>query len=50
MPVLLSKRQTEDNVTASVSLLLSRRMREGYNIDVCKHKICFYFFYLFDLF
>lgn len=33
-PVLLCKRQTEENVNASVVLLISRRMREGYVVDV----------------
>lgn len=34
VPVLVSKRQSEENITASVPLLLSRRMREGYTVDV----------------
>ncbi|CAG9828371.1 unnamed protein product [Diabrotica balteata] len=33
MPSLLSKRQTDDNVSASILLLLSRRIREGFTID-----------------
>ncbi|KAK5639276.1 hypothetical protein RI129_011768 [Pyrocoelia pectoralis] len=32
-PILLCKRQTEENINASVDLLFSRRMREGYNVD-----------------
>ncbi|XP_056646993.1 KICSTOR complex protein SZT2-like isoform X1 [Diorhabda sublineata] len=33
MPSLLSKRQTEDNTSASIMLLLSRRIREGFTVD-----------------
>uniref|UniRef100_A0A1Y1NFY9 Protein SZT2 n=1 Tax=Photinus pyralis TaxID=7054 RepID=A0A1Y1NFY9_PHOPY len=32
-PILLCKRQTEENINASTDLLVSRRMREGYNVD-----------------
>lgn len=34
MPSLLSKRQTEENINASILVLLARRMREGYTVDV----------------
>lgn len=34
MPTLLSKRQTEENINASMLLLLTRRMREGYVLTV----------------
>ncbi|CAH1153732.1 unnamed protein product [Phaedon cochleariae] len=33
VPSLLSKRQTDENTSASILLLLSRRMREGFTID-----------------
>ncbi|XP_030748432.1 LOW QUALITY PROTEIN: KICSTOR complex protein SZT2-like [Sitophilus oryzae] len=33
LPTLLSKRQTEDSTGASITLLLARRMREGFIID-----------------
>jgi hypothetical protein len=33
-PILLSKRQTDENTSASILLLLSRRMREGFAVDV----------------
>jgi hypothetical protein len=32
-PILLSKRQTDENTSASILLLLSRRMREGFAVD-----------------
>ncbi|RZC33025.1 SZT2-like, partial [Asbolus verrucosus] len=32
-PPLLSKRQTDENTSASILLLLSRRMREGFAVD-----------------
>lgn len=38
-PVLLSKRQTEENVNASIFLLIARRMREGYTVDVREIKL-----------
>lgn len=34
VPTLLSKRQTEENVNASFLVLLSRRIREGYTVNV----------------
>ncbi|KAK4871539.1 hypothetical protein RN001_015663 [Aquatica leii] len=37
IPILLCKRQTEENINASVDLLFSRRMREGYNVDRVKY-------------
>nr|XP_023016879.1 KICSTOR complex protein SZT2-like [Leptinotarsa decemlineata] len=33
VPSLVSKRQTDENTTASFMLLLSRRMREGFTVD-----------------
>lgn len=34
-PSLLRKKQTEDKINTSLLHILSRRMREGYTIDVC---------------
>ncbi|CAG9759252.1 unnamed protein product [Ceutorhynchus assimilis] len=33
LPILLSKRQTEESTSASLLLLLARRMREGFTVD-----------------
>lgn len=34
VPSLLSKRQTDESSNASILLLLSRRLREGFTVDV----------------
>lgn len=34
VPTLLSKKHTEEKVSASILLLITRRMREGYSIVV----------------
>lgn len=34
VPSLLSKRQTDESSNASILLLLARRLREGFTVDV----------------
>ncbi|KAF5284426.1 hypothetical protein FQR65_LT13560 [Abscondita terminalis] len=41
VPTLLCKRQTQENINASIDLLFSRRMREGYNVDRIKYNDSF---------
>lgn len=40
-PILLTKRQAEEKSSASIILLLSRRMREGFTVDVSLYDYSF---------